>query len=270
MEIDSGRFTIRLAQSEEDIRAAQSLRYRVFVEEMGAKPTPEDAAVKRESDRFDAFCKHLLLIDNEIEDRAHQVVGVYRLLHGSVAKGTPENPGPGFYTATEFDLTAIEDYPGEVMELGRSCVDAAYRGKSAMQLLWMGLSQYITVHEITLMFGTASFHGTDLEKLAQPLSYLYHNHLAPIEMRTRTRPEYYVSMEMLPPEQVNQLEATKAIPPLMKGYLRLGGYVGDGVFVDEQFNTVDVCVLMDTAKITARHKRFYARRAPEEIARILG
>ncbi|MEO1291225.1 MAG: GNAT family N-acyltransferase [Pseudomonadota bacterium] len=270
MHIDSGRFTIRLATSAEDVAAAQALRYRVFVEEMGAKPSPEEVALKRESDRFDTYCEHLLLIDNDAAPGKPDVVGVYRLLHSSVARGTEEEPGPGFYTATEFDLSRLDDYDGEILELGRSCVDADYRGKSAMQLLWMGLSQYITVHDIRLMFGTASFHGTDLEPLAQPLSYLYHNHLAPEELRTRTQPEHYVSLEQLPNEAVDPRVALRAIPPLIKGYLRLGGFVGDGAYVDRQFNTVDVCVLMDTAKITERHKKFYARRAPDEIARILG
>ncbi len=271
MRLDSGRFTVRLAESEEDVAAAQALRYKVFVEEMGAKPSPEDAAIERERDRFDAYCEHLLLIDNSAaDDGSSPVVGVYRLLHGSVAKGTPEKPGPGFYTATEYDLTPIEAYPRETLELGRSCVSADYRGTGAMQLLWMALSQYIAIHDIGLMFGTASFHGSEIEPLKMPLSFLYHHHLAPPELRPRALPDHYVDMNLMAPEDIDRKESMRMLPALMKGYMRLGGYVGDGAFIDREFNTVDVCLVMDTEKITSRYKKFYARRAPADVARILG
>lgn len=269
MRIDSGRFTVRLAENEAEIQAAQRLRYQVFVEEMGAKAKPEHAAERREFDRFDPHCKHLILIDNSEseEDGAPAVKGVYRLLHGSDAMAPG---GPGFYTATEYDLSPIEAYERETLELGRSCVAAPYRGKAAMQLLWIALSQYVSLHEIGLMFGTASFHGTDIEPLKAPLSFLYHNHLAPEELRPRTLEEHYVDMNLMPPDQISRAEAMRMLPALMKGYMRLGGFVGDGAYIDWEFNTVDVCLVMITDKITERHKKFYARRAPSDIARVLG
>jgi putative hemolysin len=277
MKIDSGRYTVRLAENDADVAAAQALRYAVFVDEMGAKPSPEDKAERRERDRFDPHCQHLLLVDNNIDTdidtdaaRNGRVVGVYRLLHGSTAKGTADEPGPGFYTATEYDLTKIENFERETLELGRSCVAAAYRGTAAMQLLWMALSQYIVIHDIGLMFGTASFHGTDIEALKTPLAFLYHNHLAPEHIRPRTAEAFYVDMNLAAEDSIDRKEAMRMLPALMKGYMRLGGYVGDGAFVDYDFNTVDVCLVMDTEKITSRYKKFYARRAPEDIARVLG
>ncbi|MCI4664418.1 MAG: GNAT family N-acetyltransferase [Neomegalonema sp.] len=270
MRLDSGRFTVRLAETEEEIASAQALRYRVFVEEMGAKASEEDAAEKRERDRFDPFCKHLLLLDNSIEESGNPVVGVYRLLHGADARGTEAAPGPGFYTAGEYDLTPIMNYPRETLELGRSCVASEYRGTAAMQLLWMALSQYIVIHDIGLMFGTASFHGSEIEPLKVPLSFLYHNHLAPADLRPRTLDEHYVDMNLMPPDAIDRTEAMRQLPALMKGYMRLGGFVGDGAFIDHEFNTVDVCLVMDTEKIAGRYKKFYARRAPSDLARILG
>lgn len=256
MQIDAGRFTVRLAQSEEDIAAAQRLRYKVFVEEMGAKPTPEDAALRRERDRFDPYFEHLILIDNEAptDDPLERVAGVYRLMTGERAR-----EGIGFYGATEYDLTKLEQLDRKVVELGRSCVGAPYRGGAAMHLLWTGLGEFVTSRGIEIMFGTASFHGADPAPLAHALSHLHHNHLAPEDLRVRARPEHFVPMDALPPEQVDRKLAARQIPALIKAYLRLGGFVGEGAYVDREFNTVDVCVLMDTARMVARYRDFYGR-----------
>lgn len=267
MNISAGRFIVRLAETEEDVRAAQRLRYRVFVEEMRADATPEQHADRRETDRFDEACDHLILLDSEseIEDPLDRVVGVYRLLRGSVAKA-----GPGFYTASEYDLAKIEDYPAETLELGRSCVEASYRGGSAMQLLWMALAQYIYEYKLKLLFGCASFHGTDTQALAKPLSYLHHKHLAPEQLRPRVLDPHYQSMNLLPESDVKRPEAMREMPALIKGYLRLNGYVGDGAFVDRDFNTVDVCLVMETERIAARYHSFYAGKDPKELDRVLG
>ncbi len=268
MRIDAGRFTVRLAETEEDVAAAQRLRYRVFVEEMGATPSPEDAALRRERDRFDEFFDHLLLIDNNVrpEDPLDGVAGVYRLLRGSVAR----EKGCGFYGESEYDLTKIRDYPREPVELGRSCVGTDYRGGAAMHLLWTGLGHYVAMHKIEIMFGVASFHGSDPRALALPLSYLHHNHLAPEDLRVRTRDEFFVSMDMIPADQITKAEAMREIPTLIKAYIRLGGFVGEGAYVDHDFNTVDVCLLMDTSRMVNRYRDFYQRESRGATARILG
>ncbi|MEM9144716.1 MAG: GNAT family N-acyltransferase [Pseudomonadota bacterium] len=267
MRIDAGRFTVRLAESDRDVAAAQRLRYRVFVEEMGATASPEDAAARRESDRFDAHFEHLLLIDGECEDPDKEagVVGVYRLMRGARAR-----EGIGFYGADEYDLSKLVHYPTETLELGRSCVDVDYRGGAGMHLLWTGLGQYVSEHDIEILFGVASFHGRDPAPLAQALSYLHYNHLAPEPLRVRAAAGAYTDMAMLPPEEVSKIEAMRQIPTLIKAYIRLGGYVGDGAFIDHAFNTVDVCLLMDTTSMVQRYRKFYSRQRGGAVDRILG
>jgi putative hemolysin len=267
MRIDAGRFTVRLAQSDDDVAAAQRLRYRVFVEEMGATPSPEDAAERRERDRFDPYFEHLLLIDNECDcaDVERGVVGVYRLLRGSRARA-----GGGFYGDSEYDLTLLKTYPRETLELGRSCVDASHRGGAGMHLLWSGLGEYVGEHRVGIMFGVASFHGTDPAPIAQELSYLHHEHLAPPDLRVTARATSRARMDILPPGRVDKVEAMRQLPALIKAYIRLGGFVGEGAFIDRDFNTVDVCLLMDTSRMVQRYHSFYSRKRGGAVDRILG
>ncbi|MEL6316729.1 MAG: GNAT family N-acyltransferase [Pseudomonadota bacterium] len=267
LRLEHGRYVVRLADTEEEIAASQRLRYSVFVDEMGATPTPESRAERREQDRFDPFCSHLILLDNSAYESGGPppVVGVYRLLHRTIALGTPEAPGPGFYTANEYDLGPILRYPSEALELGRSCVAQAYRGKAGMQLLWIALSQYIVIHKVGLMFGTASFHGSEVEPLKVPLSYLWHNHLAPEDLRPRALDAHYVAMNLVPESEIDKRTALQMLPALMKGYMRLGGFVGDGAFIDREFNTVDVCLVMDTTRLSERYTKGYDRRRADRV-----
>lgn len=267
MRIDAGRFTVRLAESDADVAAAQRLRYRVFVEEMGASPDPADAAERRERDRFDPWCDHLLLIDNEADDPDVEggVVGVYRLLRRIRAR-----EGIGFYCAAEYDVSLLEDYPSETLELGRSCVDARHRGGAGMHLLWAGLGQYVGEHDIGILFGVASFHGTDPGRIAQALSYLHHHHLAPPDLRVTALPGARVEMDLLQPAEIDKTEAMRQMPTLIKAYIRLGGFVGEGAWIDHAFNTVDVCLLMDTSRMVDRYHKFYSRQRGGEVDRILG
>ena len=258
VDVWSGSLQVRLAESRVDIDAAQALRYRVFYEEMGARATPQMAAAKRDFDGFDALCDHLMVIDHA---RQSAVVGTYRLIRRPMA----ERHG-GFYSAHEYDLSPIEAYPGEILELGRSCVDAASRNRPTMQLLWRGIAAYVFRHDIALMFGCASLPGTAVDALALPLSYLHHAHLAPPEMRPRALPERYVDMCRLAPDAIDAVRALAELPPLIKGYLRLGGYVGDGAVIDDQFNTTDVCIVVRTDRVTEKYYRHYERQAREDAA----
>jgi L-ornithine Nalpha-acyltransferase len=262
--IRAGTLEVRLASTESEIEAAQALRYRVFFEEMAAHPSEAAAASRRDSDSFDAYCDHLLVIDHKLGSGPEAVVGTYRLLRRSAAA----QHGRGFYTATEFDISPLIAQPGEILELGRSCVDASYRTRPTMQLLWRGIATYVFQQGITLMFGCASLPGTNPAALAVPLSYLHHYHLAPLPLRARALPDRYVNMNMLPPAEVDadaavaQLDARAAIaalPPLIKGYLRLGGLVGEGAVIDHQFNTTDVCIIVVTDRVTDKYFNHYQR-----------
>ena len=244
---------MRLASSDEDILAAQRLRYRVFVEELGADGDLVDHAARLEKDRFDPFFDHLILFDETwAGDRIDAAIGVYRLMPDDRAAAAGR-----FYSEDEYDLTPLKQSGRRLLELGRSCVDLRVRGSTAMFQLWSGLADYVLSREIEVLFGVASFHGTDVEALAPALSYLHHNHLAPPELRVRAREAQ--RMDLIPPDDLNRREAIVATPALIKGYLRLGGFVGEGAYIDRAFNTTDVCLVVDTENMSARHKSYYVK-----------
>jgi putative hemolysin len=242
------QFRIAMAQGADDLRAAQRLRYDVFVDELGGQGPQVDHDARLECDRFDTVFDHMLLHD----DATGEVVGVYRLLRQDAADQIGQ-----FYSEDEYDLTSLRQSGRRLLELGRSCLHTDYRGGTAMYHLWNGLAQYVTEHDIELMFGVASFHGIDPHALAAPLSLLHHRHLAPDGMRPRAKPAAFQSMNLIPEAQLDRRDAMLQIPALIKAYLRLGGTVGEGAYVDHRFNTTDVCVLMDTKQLNARQSRIY-------------
>lgn len=240
---------MRLACTDNDIRAAQSLRYDVFVEELGGDGPLVDHAARLERDRFDPFYDHLLICDDA---RDGAVVGVYRLLREDQAQAAGQ-----FYSEDEYDLTALRSSGRRLLELGRSCLHQAYRGGPAMFHLWQGLARYVQEHDIEVLFGVASFHGTRIEDLAAPLSLLHHRHLAPPELRVRAR--VFQPMDVMEESAIDRRQAMLAVPSLIKAYLRLGGYVGEGAYVDHAFNTTDVCLVMDTARMSDRQRALYTQ-----------
>ena len=254
VDLKIGDLEIRLAESEAEVAAAQSLRYRVFYEEMSASPTPEMATSKRDFDSFDPFCDHLIVIDARKGAGPAGIVATYRLLRRSGAERRGQ-----FYSIDEYDISAIVEHPGEILELGRSCVDTAYRSKAVMQLLWKGISDYVAHFKIEIMFGCASFPGTDPAEHATTLSYLHHRHMAPPEFRPRAVPSRYLSMNMKPMDEIDERRSLAALPPLIKGYLRLGGFVGDGAVIDHQFGTIDVSVIVVTDLVSDKYYKHYAR-----------
>ena len=252
---------VRLAQSEAEIDAAQALRYRVFYEELNAEPDEATRQSRRDMDALDARCDHLLVLDHGDGNVTPKVVGTYRM------NLQPENPdGGAFYSAGEFDLSPLLTYPGRLLEVGRSCVAPEYRRGAVMQLLWAGIAEYIATHDVGLMFGCASFPGSDPAEQAQGLAYLYHHHLAPPSIRPRAVEGRYVAMDLQSREEIDTGKAKAALPPLIKGYLRLGGCVGDGAVVDPQFDTVDICMLVEASGIAEKYVRFYRERHPAKAA----
>jgi L-ornithine Nalpha-acyltransferase len=258
VDIKSGPLQVRLAETAADIDAVQALRYRIFYESLGAQPLPEMLRRRRDFDRFDNDCDHLLVLDHGNGRGSNPGVGTYRLLRRAAARRLG-----GFYSADEYDIAPLVAHEGEILELGRSCVDAAYRQRPAMQLLWNGIAAYVFHYDITLLFGCASLPGTDPDMLATPLSYLHYYHLAPSALRPRALSERYVDMRRLSFGAIDPGRALSALPPLIKGYLRLGGFIGDGAVIDEQFNTTDVCILVKTDLVTAKYSRHYERRCKD-------
>lgn len=247
---NSSPFSVRLARDEADIEAAQRLRYEVFVEELGSDGPLVDHELRLERDRFDPFYDHLLLLDDA---RAGAVVGVYRLLRSDRVQDVG-----AYYTEGEYDVSVLTSSGRKLLELGRSCVHRDYRGGAAMFRLWQGLGRYVLEHEIEVLFGVASFHGIDTAQLAGPLSLLHHRFLAPPELRVKAIGDTVVPMDLLPEARIDRVAAMRDTPALIKAYLRLGGFVGEGAFVDQPFNTTDVCLVMDTEKMSKAAKATYS------------
>jgi putative hemolysin len=261
-----GDLEVRLARTRAEIRLAQRLRFQVFYEEMSAVPSRLAQFRRRDEDAYDAICDHLLVVDISNTDRrprlrpeAPKVVGTYRVLRQEVAQRSL-----GFYTAGEYDVAPlIASKPGyRFMELGRSCVLAPYRNKRTVELLWHGLWTYVREHGIEVMLGCASFEGTDPDAHAMALSFLHHHAAAPPEWQCKAREDLYVSMARLPKDKVDAKAALKVIPPLIKGYLRLGACVGDGAVIDRQFGTTDVLIVLPVERIDPRYFEHYG--APDE------
>lgn len=253
-----GDLEVRLAGSAAEVRRAQALRYRVFYEEMAAIADFRTRQTRRDADRFDRFCDHLLVIDHSPAGRLRfgfaNIVGTYRLLRQEVA----EEIG-GFYSAGEFDLAPLLRQKPDlaVLELGRSCVLPDYRNKRTLELLWHGIWAYVLRHGSDVMIGCASLEGTDPEKLALSLSFLHHHFRAPEEWRVGAHANRRVEMDRMPAGVIDARAALRSLPPLIKGYLRLGAFIGDGAVIDRQFGTIDVAIVLPVASISSRYVGYY-------------
>ncbi|RAI29923.1 ornithine--acyl-ACP N-acyltransferase OlsB [Rhodoplanes serenus] len=246
-----GALEVRLAHRAVDIRRAQRLRFDVFYQEMSAVADAATLLARRDVDAWDAVCDHLLVLDHGRPTRhGPAVVGTYRLLRQEIA----ERCG-GFYTAGEFDIAPlIARHRGlTFLELGRSCVLPPYRNKRTVELLWHGIWTYVLRHRVDVMLGCASLEGTDPEALALPLSFLHHFAAAPEPWRARALPGRHVRLDRMDREAVDPKAALHALPPLIKGYLRLGARVGDGAVIDRQFGTTDILVVLPVSAISARY-----------------
>jgi putative hemolysin len=261
-----GSLEVRLARKRSEIRRAQRLRYKVFYEEMSATPNALAILSRRDEDQFDSIFDHLLVIDRgDVNDgrrwRRSKVVGTYRVLRQEVA-----DLYDGFYTQGEYDiaplLRAKPDY--KFIEMGRSCVLQPYRNKRTLELLWQGVWTYVREHGANVMIGCASFAGTNPAAHAEALSFLHHTALAPEDWRVRAHEHLRVDMNMMPHEAISPRAALKALPPLIKGYLRLGAYVGDGAVIDRQFGTIDVMIILPVEAIRSRYFAHFG--APDELS----
>jgi putative hemolysin len=251
-----GSLEVRLAATKKDIKRAQRLRYTIFCEEMSAVPDLISRLKRRDIDAFDTICDHLLVVDHA--GIKPKVVGTYRLLRQDVAERHS-----GFYTASEFDIAPmLAAHPGaRFLELGRSCVARPYRDRRTVELLWHGIWAYVKRHRIDVMFGCASFEGTDPEALALPLSFLHHSARAEGQWTASALPRLHVPMDRIAPEAINAKLAMHSLPPLIKGYLRVGAKIGDGAVIDYQFGTTDVLVILPVSAIHPRYIDHYGEDA---------
>lgn len=255
--VRQGSIEVRLARSLKEIKAAQKLRYQIFYEEMQAKPDWRMRLARRDIDQYDIFCDHLLVLDHD-RPKGKRIVGTYRLLRQEVAK-----QHAGFYSSGEYDLGPLmtESFGAQMgegrqlLELGRSCVHKDYRANATINMLWKGIATYLNDHNIAYMFGCASFEGTDPADFKEPMAYLYHNHLVPDDFKVKALDDQYVQMNGMAADEIDVKQARRALPPLIKGYLRLGCFIGDGAVVDEQFGTTDVFILLPVENIAKRYSK---------------
>ncbi len=250
MSSGSGPIKVRLATTPEEIREAQKVRYKVFYEEYGAHPSNDMLQEKRDFDCFDEIADHLIVFQGE-----GNIVGTYRLMRHDIIHKIGR-----YYSSDEYDLTALISSGGKLLELGRSCVLAPFRTRPVLQMLWNGIADYITRHQIDTMFGCASLPGTNVDELSDQLSYLYHYHLADDSICTRALENRFIDMNRKQKNDINVKAVFANLPPLIKGYLRVGAMIGNGAVIDSQFNTVDVCIILPTQKLAQRYVRHYAAR----------
>lgn len=255
-----GNLEVRLARNEAEIAAAQEVRYRVFYDEMGARKDDLHALDRRDADRFDPVCDHLLVFDTSLVGPEHRrIVGTYRLLRQETAFAAG-----AFYSEDEFDIGhLIARHPGKrFLELGRSCVLPEYRSKRTIEALWQGIWAYINHYDVDVMIGCAAFSGVVPHAHAEALTYLNHHCRTAPDWHVRARADRYHPMNLMPIEAVDAKRAILAMPPLVKAYLRVGARFGDGCVIDDEFSTVDVYVVMPVAQIGARYVNYYGGESP--------
>ena len=245
---------VALARTGAEVRAAQRLRYDVFVRELGGDGPTALHGEGREADHFDDHARHLLLLDPK-RPEWDRVVGAYRLLDRNGARAAG-----GFYSEGEFDLSPLLRSGRPLLELGRSCLHPDYRAGAGMMMLWQSLARLVMEEGIDLLFGTASFHGTDTAALAQPLSFLHHRHLAPESLRPVATGAEAARMDLLDEQSLDRRAALREMPQLIRAYLRLGGVVGQGAWIDRALGTTDVCVVLDIDAMDDRQRAFYEAR----------
>ena len=246
------KFRTKIADNTDELIAAQKLRYRIFVQELGGGGDMVDHDLGLERDRFDPYFDHILLFDDA--RKSNPIIGVYRVMTCEKANQCGE-----FYSDKEYDLTVLRRSGKKLLELGRSCLDQDYRGGTALAYLWQALAKYALERKVEILFGVASFHGTIVSALAEPLSLLHHQYLAEEKIRPVAKKPFNQKMNILEPELINRKSAVLKMPALIKSYIRLGGKVGLDAYVDHKFNTTDVCLIMDISSMNNKRKSFLTK-----------
>lgn len=252
---DSSPISLRLAKTPAEIIEAQRLRYKIFYEEFDIFPPQEVADEERDFDEYDPYADHLIVVDESLPDGADKIVGTYRLFR---QEALPQNMP--FYSTQEFDISRLIKNGGKLLELGRSCVLPEYRTKYVMQKLWQGIAEYLSVHKIDLMFGCASFQERDPHSIIDQLAYFHHYHSPPEDLSVTAKIDCTIDLDFKPKEDLDVRRIFSDLPALIKGYLRLGAYIGHGAFADKTLHCIDVCIILPTHQVTGKYKKHYDRK----------
>ncbi len=231
--------TVSLARDANEVYEAQRLRYKVFAEEMGARLSSSEPGI--DSDIYDPYCEHLIVRD-PLKD---QVVGTYRMLTGANARRLG-----GFCSDDEFDLTRLDHLRDQTVEVGRTCVHRDYRNGTVIALLWAGVAQYVAREGYRYLIGCASVSMADGGATAANVHYA-------LQSACASPPEYRVFPRLdLPLRRARPTEQL-TIPPLIKGYVRLGAYMCGAPAWDPDFNTADLLMLLPMARLAPRYARHF-------------
>ena len=250
--LESENYSIKLAETKSELKQAQALRYSVFYKEKKAKPTFTKKIIKLDYDKIDKYADHLIVLDKK--NTKNKIVGTYRLIRGDVAKLFG-----GYYSSSEFNLINItNNYKDKhILELGRSCVHQDYRNGSIMNLLWKAIAEYVKLYDIKILLGCASFSGIEPTKYSDELSYLRQNFCLPEHLSVESFDKNIYPIYKLKENNSNKLRIFAKLPPLLKGYLRVGGKVSHNFYVDHNFNTIDLCVVVNTSDIDEKYRKKY-------------
>ena len=253
-----GALTVKLAETRAEIEAAKRLRYAVFHEERGRKHT-DSATADIDEDDFDAYCDHLIVVDGDAGSQTSEppVIATYRLMDQKMASRAGR-----FYSAGEYDIVPLLARHDKLsfLEFGRSCVAPGYRDKRTVELLWHGSWAYVRRHGHDVMFGCASFEGTDPAAHAEALSLLGEQALAESDWQVAAIAPS-VSLPVLRAEDYDARKALRSLPPILKGYLRLGAIFAGEAVIDHEFGTVDVLVILPVARLNPRYVQYYGEDA---------
>ena len=252
LKLEVNNFIVKIADKSSELKKAQALRYSVFYKEKNAKQSISKKILRLDYDKVDKFADHLIVIDKNRKSTENKIIGTYRLVRGNVA-----NHFGGFYTSSEFDLTKVlNSYkPNQILELGRSCVHKDYRNGTIMNLLWKAVAEYVKIYDIKILLGCASFQGTDVMQYANELSYLRRYFSLPDKLSVKSLDRKIYNAYKQANSEINDFKTFVKLPPLIKGYLRVGGKVSYDCFVDYEFNTIDLCVILNTENIDMRYKK---------------
>ncbi len=249
---------VRLAESQDEIAAAQKLRFEVFSTIRDAAFSSESLKDRRDIDVYDPCCDHLIVIDPvRSQQETLGIIGTYRMMAGSRRPADP-----GFYSSKYFDLSCFDEIDGEIVEMGRVCIDPGYKSRGAMQLLWKGIASYVLSNDVRILFGCAGVDGTDSAEHRHFLSYLHHKHLAPKRIRPVAIGPDKLEFELLPRDEIDDEAALNEIPSIIRGYSRMGGYIGQGAVMNRHFNTTMVCIVVELAGVTKRYMRHFVKDSP--------
>ena len=256
MHLYQKRFEIRFTKNKDELIESQRLRHKVFIDEVGAS-NKKKVESKIETDKFDDYYKHLVIIDHE-DPALHpkgKIVGVTRIMlsdeiHNDI----------GFYCAQEFNLSPIISTQKKCLEIGRTCIDPVYRNTLILHYLWIEIGAYCSTNSVELLFGVASFKGNNVNKISMALSFIHNEYLAPSEIRPKALKAGFIAMNIIQKNAINKLNALKQMPSLLKSYLRLGAKVGEGAFIDKELNTIDILIIIDVLKMTKKYKVYYEKK----------